>query len=60
MASELDNLAGPVKDGVRLMETKAADTAAPSADLVGGMPQSSEVISIKPRYDGKCSKLWCG
>jgi hypothetical protein len=39
MASELDKLAGTVKDGVRLMETKAADTAAPSAELVGGMPQ---------------------
>jgi hypothetical protein len=60
MASEPDKLAGTVKDAVRLMETKAADTPAPSADLVGGIPQSSEVISIKPRYDGKCSKLWCG
>ncbi|XP_051184846.1 uncharacterized protein [Lolium perenne] len=51
MASEPDKLAGTVKDAVRLMETKSADTPAPSADLVGGMPQSSEVISIKPRYD---------
>ena len=58
MAPEAAYLVGTVKDGVPLMETKAADTAAPSADLVEGMPESSEAISRKSRCEGKCPN--CG
>jgi cytochrome c2 len=55
-AYEADNLVGPVEDVVHLMETKATETAAASAALVeAGMTHSSEAISRKQKFEGKCS-----
>lgn len=58
MAYEAVNLVGPVEDGVRLMETKATETAAASAALVeAGMAHSSEAISRKQKIEEEAQHL---
>ena len=58
MDAEANKFVRTVEHGMRLMETKPAETAAPSADLVDGMAHSIEAISRKQICEGKCSN--CG
>jgi hypothetical protein len=62
MAAEADNFVGTVKDGVSLMEPKAAETTAPSANFAEEKTPSSEAVCREQRCEGKCSnwQLWCG